>query len=143
MNNYEDIINLPHHISSKRSQMSKEQRASQFAPFSALTGYEDAIKETARLTNRKIEVDEGLREVLNNKLNIIEENIKNNPEVSITYFIPDKKKDGGEYIKITGIVRRIDIVNNLIIMIDKTKIKMQDVLNITCDLFKDYLEQNN
>ena len=143
MNNYEDIINLPHHISSKRSQMSKEQRASQFAPFSALTGYEDAIKETARLTNRKIEVDEGLREVLNNKLNIIEENIKNNPEVSITYFIPDKKKEGGEYIKITGIVRRIDIVNNLIIMIDKTKIKMQDVLNITCDLFKDYLEQNN
>lgn len=143
MNNYEDIINLPHHISSKRSQMSKEQRASQFAPFSALTGYEDAIKETARLTNRKIEVDEGLREVLNNKLNIIEENIKNNPEVSITYFIPDKKKDGGEYITITGIVRRIDIVNNLIIMIDKTKIKMQDVLNITCDLFKDYLEQNN
>lgn len=143
MNNYEDIINLPHHVSSKRPQMSKEQRASQFAPFSALTGYEDAIKETARLTNRKIEVDEGLREVLNNKLNIIEENIKNNPEVSITYFIPDKKKDGGEYITITGIVRRIDIVNNLIIMIDKTKIKMKDVLNITCDLFKEYLEENN
>lgn len=143
MNNYEDIINLPHHISSKRPQMSKEQRASQFAPFSALTGYEDAIKETARLTNRKIDVDDGLREILNNKLNIIEENIKNKPEVSITYFIPDKKKDGGEYTTITGIVRRIDEVNNLIIMEDKSKIDMNDILNITCEIFKNYLEENN
>lgn len=143
MNNYEDIINLPHHISSKRPQMSKEQRASQFAPFSALTGYEDAIKETARLTNRKIDVDDGLREILNNKLNIIEENIKNKPEVSITYFIPDKKKDGGEYTTISGIVRRIDEVNNLIIMEDKSKIDMNDILNITCEIFKNYLEENN
>jgi len=143
MNNYEDIINLPHHVSSKRPQMSKEQRASQFAPFSALTGYEDAIKETARLTNRKIEVDDGLREVLNNKLNIIEENIKYKPEVSITYFIQDKKKDGGEYSTINGIVRRIDAVNNLIIMEDKSKIDMKDVLNITCDIFKNYLDEND
>lgn len=143
MNNYEDIINLPHHVSSKRPQMSKEQRASQFAPFSALTGYEDAIKETARLTNRKIEVDDGLREVLNNKLNIIEENIKYKPEVLITYFIQDKKKDGGEYNTINGIVRRIDAVNNLIIMEDKSKIDMKDVLNITCDIFKNYLDEND
>ena len=143
MNNYEDIINLPHHVSNKRPQMSKEQRASQFAPFSALTGYEDAIKETARLTNRKIEVDDGLKEVLNNKLNILEDNIKNKPEVSITYFIPDKKKSGGEYNTIIGIIRRIDVVNNLIIMEDKSKIDMKDVLNITSEIFKNYLEEND
>ena len=81
MNNYEDIINLPHHVSNKRPQMSKEQRASQFAPFSALTGYEDAIKETARLTNRKIEVDDGLKHVFHYILNILEDPIQNNPEV--------------------------------------------------------------
>ena len=143
MNNYEDIINLPHHVSNKRPQMSIEQRASQFAPFSALTGYEDAIKETARLTNRKIEVDDGLKEVLNNKLNILEDNIKNKPEVSITYFIPDKKKSGGEYNTIIGIIRRIDVVNNLIIMEDKSKIDMKDVLNITSEIFKNYLEEND
>ena len=141
MNSYEDIINMPHHVSSKRPQMSREQRAAQFAPFSALTGYEDAIKETARLTNRKIEVDDGLREILNNKLNIINENISKNYLVTITYFIPDKKKNGGEYINIVGEVRRIDIVNNIIIMKDKTKINMNDVLNIQSDLFKDIFEE--
>ena len=90
--NYEDIINLPHYESKKHPRMSLEARSAQFAPFAALTGYEDAVKETARLTDKKIEIDEGLKQILNNKLQYILENNDANPEITFTYFISDKKK---------------------------------------------------
>ena len=85
--NYDDIINLPHYVSKKHPQMSIEARSAQFAPFSALTGYDDAIKETARLTDKRIDIDDSLKSVLNNKLQYILENIKLNPEIIFTYFI--------------------------------------------------------
>lgn len=133
MNKYDDIINIPHYDPIKHKRMSIYNRSAQFAPFSALTGYNEAVIETARLTSKKIEIDEGLKNILNNKLNIIEENLSHKWNVTITYFIPDKKKDGGKYISVTGIVKKIDLYNQLIIMFDKTKIPINDIIDVTCE----------
>ena len=133
--NYDDIINLPHHVSKKRPQMSIEQRSAQFAPFAALTGYDDAVKETARRTDRRIELEEGQKEILNNKLLYILENIDTKPEITFTYFIPDNKKSGGKYIDKTGIVRKIDMIEQYIQFIDKSKININDIIEIDSELF--------
>lgn len=140
-NTYEDIINLPHHVSTKHPQMTRTARAAQFAPFAALTGYSDAIKETSRLTTKRIELDDGLKVILNNKLQLILDNIKETPEVSFTYFIYDNLKSGGEYVTITGIVKKIDIVNGYIFLTDKTKIPINEIININSNLFNNYEEQ--
>lgn len=137
MNNYDDIINLGHHVSSKRAQMSLENRAAQFAPFSALTGHSDSIKETGRLTNRKIELDEDEKIILNIKLQILNENLKNKPEVTITYFIKDKQKNGGIYKEVTGIIKKINIYEQEILLEDKTKILLDNVFDIKGKIFND------
>lgn len=134
--NYDDIINLPHHVSSKHPRMSIEKRAAQFAPFSALTGYNDAIKETARITDKRIEIDDGLKIILNNKLQIILKNIKDKPEVTFTYFIYDKNKSGGKYVTITGKVNKIDISKQYIILTDKTNIPINEIIDIKSYLFR-------
>lgn len=139
--NYDDIINLPHFISKKHPQMTIESRSAQFAPFAALTGYEEAVKETARLTDRRIEIDEGLKNILNNKLQYILENINLKPEITFTYFIYDKKKSGGRYVEKKGIVKKIDLVNQSIILNDKTNINIEEIININGNLFKN-IEDN-
>ena len=139
MSNYDDIINLNRPMS-KRPHQSIESRASQFAPFAALVGYDEQVKETARLTTNKIEIDEGLREILNNKLNYLNDHLDEKEEVSITYFIKDSKKSGGKYITKTGIVKRIDIVNGFIKFTDNDIIYMTDVISITSELFEDIYE---
>lgn len=136
MNEYEDIINLKHHVSLKHPQMSKMARAAQFAPFSALAGYDVAIKETARLTDKKIDLDEELQNILNNKLQIIIQNIKSNPEIKVTFFIQDNKKEGGKYITIKGNVKKVDTTNEYIILNDKTEIPINNIINITGTIFK-------
>lgn len=133
--NYDDIINLPHYVSKKRPQMSIEARSAQFAPFAALTGYDEKVKETARLTDRKIELEDGQKEILNNKLLYILENIEEKPEITFTYFIKDTKKSGGKYIEKTGIARKIDMVEQYIQLIDKSKIYIDDIIDIETDLF--------
>ena len=133
--NYDDIINLPHYVSKKRPQMSIEDRSAQFAPFAALTGYDEKVKETARLTDRKIELEDGQKEILNNKLLYILENIEEKPEITFTYFIKDTKKSGGKYIEKTGIARKIDMVEQYIQLIDKSKIYIDDIIDIETDLF--------
>lgn len=130
MNKYKDIINLPHHVSKTRNPMSLYNRAAQFAPFAALTGYDDAIKETARLTEERIELSDELKNMLNQKIKLIIENIKLQPEVVITYFVHDNKKSGGVYKTISGNVKRIDEVEKCIIFTNKLKIKVSDLLNI-------------
>lgn len=130
MNKYKDIINLPHHVSKTRNPMSLYNRAAQFAPFAALTGYDDAIKETARLTEERIELSDELKNMLNQKIKLIIENIKLQPEVAITYYVPDNKKSGGVYKTISGNVKRIDEVEKCIIFTNKLKIKVSDLLNI-------------
>ena len=136
--NYQDIINLKHYKSKKRQPMSLSDRAAQFAPFAALTGYEENIKEATRLTDKRIEIDEDKKLLLNDKLQIILNNIKENPEATFTYFIYDEKKIGGKYITINGIVKKINITEGYVILTDKTKIPIEEIIDINSDLFKDY-----
>lgn len=98
-------------------------RAAQFAPFAALTGYEESIEETARLTDHRIELSEDDIEDINAKLNFIKEHIKERPEVTIIYFQPDERKEGGEYLTVTGRVRRIDEVNKVLLLDDEQKLQ--------------------
>ena len=111
---YDDIIGLPHHVSATRPRMSMIDRAAQFSPFQALTGYGAAIQETGRLTDRKIELSEDERIVLDMKQQILLDNIRECPDVSITYFIPDERKAGGSYVTVTGNVKKIDDYQRLL-----------------------------
>ena len=135
---YDDIINLPHHISSKRPQMPIEDRAAQFAPFAALTGYEENIKEATRLTDKRIEINEEKKSTLNKKLQIILNNIKEEPCITFTHFVYDEKKSGGKYIDITGPVKKINILDGYIILKEKTKISIEEIIDINGNLFKNY-----
>lgn len=136
MDNYEDIINLPHYNPKNHKRMSIESRSAQFAPFSALVGYDEEVKETARLTDKRIEIDDGLKSILNDKLNIIKSYIKEKPLITFTYFVYDFKKSGGKYIDLTGYVRRIDENNNIVILTDKTKIPIEEIINIRGKIFE-------
>ena len=129
---YDDIIKLSHHISKKHPQMSMEERAAQFAPFAALVGYEDAVEETARITNKRIELNEEEKNALNIKLQMLKEQIRIQiyPNITIMYFVPDLKKDGGKYIKISGTVKKIDEYRQLIILDDKTEIFINEIISI-------------
>ena len=132
---YDDIINLPHHVSATRPQMSMMDRAAQFSPFAALTGYDAAIKETGRLTDEKIEIDAEALNVLNMKFQILIDRLAEEPEVTFIYFKPDERKDGGAYIDVTGIVKKVDKFERLIVMQSGTKIVMDDILNIEGKIF--------
>ena len=137
---YEDILNLPHHVSKTRPQMSMLDRAAQFSPFAALTGYDDAIKETGRLTDEKIEMDEDRKAALDMKQANLIEMIDEQPEISITYFLPDAKKSGGAYVTVTGNLKRFDEYERLLILTDGKKIPMDDIADIESDLFRGMFE---
>ena len=132
---YDDIINLPHHVSKVHPRMSIQNRAAQFAPFAALTGYEELIKESSRLTDRKIELSEYERSILDEKLLLIQNNIKIRPEIIITYFIKDKKKNGGKYITITSNVKSVDLINRFIKLVSNQKILIDDIYDLKSELF--------
>ena len=132
---YEDIINLPHHVSKTRPQMSMIDRAAQFSPFSALTGYDAAIKETGRLTDEKIEMDEEALNILNMKFQLLVDRLADEPEITFTYFKPDERKAGGAYIDVTGKVKKVDDFERLIVMQNGTKMPMDDILNIEGEIF--------
>lgn len=133
---YGDIIDMPHHQSEKRPHMSLSDRAAQFAPFAALRGYEDEISETARQTDKKLELDNDTAALLNERLHIIIESIKSEPEISLTYFIPDDKKEGGKYVSSTGKVRRVDEIQRFIQFKDETKISIDNLLRIEGKIFE-------
>ena len=132
---YEDIVDLPHHVSRKHPQPTMADRAARFAPFAAITGYEEMVLEEARVTDERIEMDESSKAALNEKLNMILEFIDEQPEVSITYFEPDKRKAGGAYVTVTGTVKRIDEYEHLVIMTDGKKINIDDIYNLQSELF--------
>ena len=133
---YEDIINLPHHVSKTRPQMSMLDRAAQFSPFAALTGYDAAIKETGRLTDEKIELDEDTKAALDMKQAYLIEMIDEQPEITIIYFLPDARKAGGAYVTVTGNLKRFDEYERLLILTNGKKIPMDDIADIESDLFK-------
>ena len=132
---YDDIINLSHHVSTTRPRMSMIDRAAQFSPFAALTGYEAAIKETARLTDQKIELNEDEIAFLREKMRILQERLPECPEIQITYFVPDENKAGGAYRKKTGQVKKIDEYERIIIMSDHVKIAIDEIVSIEGSIF--------
>ena len=136
---YDDIIHLPHHVSTKRPHMAAINRAAQFSPFAALTGHDAAIKETARRTDERVELDEYMRETLNQKLQIIADQLKEHPEITITYFQPDDKKDGGAYVTATGIAKKIDEYERLVVMTDGRAISIAEIISIKGQIFDYYV----
>ena len=134
-NRYNEIINLPHHVSKTRPQMPMSDRAAQFAPFAALTGYDSAIKETGRLTSERIGLDEEALTALDRKYQLLMEALDEAPEVTITYFQPDERKAGGKYVSATGAVKNVDDFQRRVTMQDGARIPMDDVLSIDGELF--------
>ena len=127
IHNYDDIINMPRHISSKHPQMKIIDRAAQFAPFAALTGHKESIDEASRITDSKKELDENQKEILNNKLNYILLNLDKLFEIKITYFQADLKKSGGKYIKVLANIKKIDEYNKVLVLNNGMKIKLDDL----------------
>ena len=133
---YKDIIKLPHHQSRKRPRMSMIDRAAQFSPFAALTGHNDAIIETARLTDKEIELDEGTKSILNEKIQMISDYLSEKLTVTFIHFEPDIKKPGGTYLKTTGTVKRIDEFKKEIYLTDGRIISINHIYEIESELFK-------
>lgn len=135
MNEYRDIINLPHHVSQKRRPMGRRERAAQFSPFAALTGYDAVIAESGRLTGERIELSEDSRAVLDAKQQLLLEHLAERPEIVITYFLPDEFKEGGAYVCIKGWVKKLDCIERLIIMTNGKKIPMDEVISMEGEFF--------
>ena len=133
---YADIINMPHHTSPNRPRISDIDRAAQFSPFAALTGYDDAGTEAGRLTDQKLNLSEDMKTVLNEKMQMILEYLDDEPIITITYFVPDKKKSGGAYVSVNGIVKEISEYDHAIILTDKTTIPIEQIREIDGDIFK-------
>lgn len=129
--NYEDIINMPHHVSTTRAQMSRRNRAAQFAPFAALTGYEDAVCETARHTDSKGELCEDDAEELNKKIRLLGARVAAKPFCEVTYFVPDKRKIGGKYATVSGNVRFIEEATRQLVFCGGLRIPLDDIVKIS------------
>ena len=132
---YDEIMGLPHHVSKTRPQMPMSDRAAQFAPFAALPGYDSAIKETGRLPDERIELDEEALTALDMRYQLLMDAFDDAPEVTITYFQADERKAGGKYITATGAVKKVDDFERRITMQDGSKIPMDEVLSIDGELF--------
>lgn len=130
MGEYDDIIGLPHHVSSTRPHMPMLDRAAQFQPFRALTGYEDAVQETARYTDEKVELTEDEKALLDMELQRLSDDIANRPQVTLTCFRPDKKKSGGAYVTTTGRLKKIDDIEGALILASGERIVIEDILDI-------------
>ena len=129
-NRYNEIINLPHHVSKTRPQMPMSDRAAQFAPFAALTGYDSAIKETGRLTDERIELDEEALTALDRKYQLLINALADAPEVTIIYFQHDERKAGGQYVSATGTVKKVDTFGRRILLQDGTRIPLDSVYDL-------------
>lgn len=130
---YDDIIHLEHPVSAKRGRMSMVDRGAQFAPFAALVGYDAAIRETARLTEARTELTEGKKAELDEKLRLIEENLADQPEISITYFQPDARKLGGAYVTVNGCVKKVDPYKKAVFLTDGQMIPVEEITHIAVD----------
>ena len=132
---YEDIVDLSPHISKKHPQPTMLERAARFAPFAAITGYEEMVLEEARVTDERIELDEGTKEILNAKLQMALDFADSEPEITVTHFVADKKKAGGAYVKHTGVIKKIDQYERVVVFFDKTAIPIDNIYEINGALF--------
>lgn len=127
---YDDIIDLPHHVSAERAHMPMLERAAQFAPFAALTGYGAAIEETARLTEQKLELDEEQKRQISRCLAELSARIREKPSVTLTWYVPDARKDGGEYRTRTEAVRKLDELAGTLLLADGTAVPFDDLYSL-------------
>ena len=139
-NKYDDILNLPHPESKKHPRMSMHDRAAQFSPFSALTGHDAAIKETARLTDAFIFLDETVKSGLDQRLGLILEKLSEHPRVMITYFRKDEKKTGGSYEIAEGTIRKVDFYDRVIVMEDRSKIPLDYLVDLDSEIFEHQID---
>lgn len=135
---YDDFINLPRHRSKTRQPMSLHDRAAQFSPFAALTGHEAAIKETARLTEEKITLTEGMKAELNARILLLKEFLKEQPEIAITYFLPDERKQGGAYHTEIGTIKKVNSYEGVLIMQNNVSIPIDAILALEGELFAEF-----
>ena len=139
MSKYDSIINLPHYELKYHKRMSIDNRAAQFSAYDALTGYKEIVKETARLTKSKKELSEDNKNDIDSKLHIIKKYINEKPKITVVYFKKDMRKTGGNYLEYTNIVKRIDDIEKVIIFMDKTKIKIENIIDIKGEIFEEYM----
>jgi len=139
---YDDILHCPHHVSPTRPRMAIIDRAAQFAPFAALTGYDAAVKERARLTDAKLELDADALAALDERLQLLRDLLPDGPEVTFTYFVADKKKAGGAYMEKAGRIKKFDDYQRVIMLTDKTIIPIEDISGIECEQFDALLHDN-
>ena len=138
MNNdykYGDIINLPHHVSKKHTQLSRANYAAQFSPFAALSGYDGIVAEVARFTDERVELGDKENDILNAKLQVIGDHIKEYPEIKVTYFVKDKKKSGGAYLQRNASIKRIDDVERIMYFTDGTNLPIDDITDMQGEIF--------
>ncbi len=127
---YDDILNLPHHVSETHARMSMSDRAAQFSPFAALTGYSDSIAETARLTDTKRDLTEEQKQIISSQLLALQKIQKTAPEITVVFFLPDLRKDGGSYETLTDAVKKVDEYEGILHMRSGTVIPFDDILSI-------------
>ena len=136
--NYDDILHLPHPTSKTHPRMPRQDRAAQFSPFAALVGYEDVITEAGRLTNRRIELDDGEISILDERLRLVMAD-GTDPEVSVTWFQPDERKNGGSYVTTIGKVKKVDELKRTLVMKDGTEVPIEEIIDIQSPVFRDML----
>ena len=132
---YDDMLSLPHHVSAVHPQMSRHDRAAQFSPFAALSGYDAVLQEAGRLTQPQKELDEGVQAELNGQLRVLAGLLDQHPEVTVTWFRPDGKKKGGEYLTATGTVRKIDTYREVLILESGEQIPIHNLLSLSGSAF--------
>lgn len=140
LHNYDDIMDLPHHISPNRRRMSDVDRAAQFSPFAALTGYDTDVLEAARVTDRRLSLTEDMKESLDRKQLILSDMMDEHPEITVTYFVADGQKAGGAYQTVTGKLKQIDEYGQVLVMSDGKTIPIADVIKIDSETFERMIE---
>lgn len=135
MSKYEDMINLPHHVSTAHPPMPAAGRAAQFSPFAALAGYGDVIREAGRLTGDRAELEEDAREILDEKLRMLQRPEADGAEISVTYFLPDERKAGGAYVTAAGSLKKVDAYGRRLIMKDGTRIPFEEIVGMEGAIF--------
>lgn len=135
---YDDILYLPHHVSTTHPHMPVSERAAQFSPFAALTGHQEALRETARLTDAKRELDEHAKNILDQKLQLLLEMSADTPSVTLTYYKEDSKKSGGSYHTVSGLLRKLDLSRRTLLLQDQLPIPIDDIFDIDSELFRSW-----